>query len=410
MSLKFIKISSYYRDFLNQYYRQNPQIVKACYEEQHRHLMNQYFAWSDNYGRILAEKGMETMEIVANALPLQKAWAKENGVSPDSSPDTILLEQIRQFRPHIIYFQDSVTYNGNFVRRIKAEHPQLKLCIGNVCAPFSSMQIEAFRVFDYFTVCSPFFQKLLKKYGIPSVNIPHGFDPRILDKIKTDNPYPETPLAFLGSIFAGEDIHSTRRQILEKLVNENISFTFYGNLPDRSLIALIKKQASFITARTLDSIGLNWLTDAVKPIRKGRFHDKMPQRLTISKKLYQMARPPVFGLDMFKALSKAHIGFNSHGDCVGDYAANMRLFETTGVGTCLITDYKSNISDFFKVDEEIVTYRSPEECIEKIRWLIQNPQKCQEIALKGQQRTLADHNIASRVELFYQHLQDYLNQ
>ena len=408
MSLKFIKISSYYRDFLNQYYQQNPRIVKACYDEQHRHLMNQYFAWSDNYGRILAEKGMETMEIVANALPLQKAWAKENGLSPDLSPDSILLEQIRKFRPHIIYFQDSVTYNGNFVKKIKADHPQLKLCIGNVCAPFSSMQTEAFRVFDYFTVCSPFFQKLLEKYGIPSVNIPHAFDPRILDKIRGDHSYPETPLVFMGSIFAGEGMHSTRRQILEQLVNEGLSFTFYGNLPDRSLIALLKKQASFVAARTLDGMGFKWLTDIIKPIRKGRAHERMPRRLTLSKELYKKALPPVFGLDMFNALSKAAIGFNNHGDCVGDYAANMRLFETTGVGTCLITDHKSNIEDFFKVDEEIVTYQSPGECTEKIRWLIQHPEECREIARKGQQRTLKDHNIASRVELFYHHLIKHL--
>ncbi|MGQ1889416.1 glycosyltransferase family protein [Thermophagus sp. OGC60D27] len=408
MALRFLKISSYYRDFLNHYYRQNPLIVSAGYDEQYRHLMDQYFAWSDNYGRILAEKGMETMEIVANASPLQKAWAKENEVSPDLPADSILMQQIRQFRPNVIYFQDSVTYNGSFIKKLKAEHPQLKLCIGNVCAPFSSAQTEAFRAFDYFTVCSPFFQTLLKKYGIPSVNIPHAFDPRILNKIHSDNPYPQTSLAFMGSIFAGEGMHSTRRQILEQLVNEGISFTFYGNLPDRSLIGLLKKQASYLAAHTLDGLGMKGLTDAIAPIRKGRAHDRMPQRLSLSKKLYKMALPPVFGLEMFKALSKAAIGFNNHGDCVGDYAANMRLFETTGVGTCLITDYKSNISDFFKVDDEIVTYRSADECVEKIRWLIHHPEECRQMALRGQQRTLKDHNIASRVELFYLYLMEYL--
>ena len=32
----------------------------------------------------------------------------------------------------------------------------------------------------------------------------------------------------------------------------------------------------------------------------------------------------------------------------------MRLFEATGCGTLLITDWKENIEDFFKIDKEIV--------------------------------------------------------
>ena len=282
--------------------------------------------------------------------------------------------------------------------------PFIKLCIGNICSPFSSEQISEFKVFDYFTVCSPLFQKQLRIFDIESVVIPHAFDQRILQKLDENNHYPETTFMFTGSIFPGEGFHSIRLQILERLAEENISFTFYGNLPDRSLINLWKKQAAYIASHVLDNIGLKKITDKLPLIRKGRAHISMPKNMKISDNLYKMASQPVFGMEMFKALSKSKIGFNIHGDCAGDYAANMRLFEATGVGTCLLTDMKNDLNNYFEIDKEVVSFSSPDECIEKIKWLINNPEKCNEIAKNGQKKTLKDHNFKSRVDIFYNYL------
>lgn len=402
MSLRFLKISGYYRGFLDDYLHRNPQVTGLSYQAQHEHLMQQYFAWSDNYGRLLAAKGLETMEIVGNAGWMQKTWARENGLNPLAGQEEIVFNQILKFKPNVIYFQDSITYNGRWVQQLRAALPQLRLCIGNLCAPFGSSQIESFKAFDYFTVCSPFFRDQLSRYQIDSVNIAHAFDWRILDHLNRNNIYPQTPLVFLGSIIADEGFHSLRRQVLEELVKENIPFEFYGNLPDRSYIGLLKKQASYLAAHWLDDMGLASVTDKVPSIRKGRSHNTMPKGLQISSQLYKMARSPLFGLEMFKALSRAQIGFNIHIDCAGDYAANMRLFETTGVGTCLLTDRKGNLKDFFVEDEEVVTYGSAGECLEKIRWLTDNPEQCRAIALKGQKRTLEQHTFENRVDQFYQ--------
>ncbi|MFW6203230.1 MAG: glycosyltransferase family protein, partial [Marinilabilia sp.] len=282
--------------------------------------------------------------------------------------------------------------------------PGIRLCIGNLCAPFSSSQIEEFKVFDFFTVCSPFFKQQLAKYGMKSVIIPHAFDRRVLEKTEENNNYPRVPFIFIGSVFADEGFHSLRLRVLEQLANDDIPFALYGNLPDRSLKGLFKRRASFLAARTLDSIGLKQITDRITPIRKGRNHDKIPRRLNISKKLYQKVMPPVFGIDMYKALSHADIGFNIHIDCAGDYAANMRMFETTGVGACLVTDYKSNLDDLFRIGTEVIAYKGAEDCIEKIKWLIDHPDKCQEIAENGQRRTLKSHTFEARVQVFYDFL------
>ena len=43
----------------------------------------------------------------------------------------------------------------------------------------------------------------------------------------------------------------------------------------------------------------------------------------------------------------------------------MRLFEATGSGACLVTDWKENLGELFEPDVEVVTYRSVAECVKK---------------------------------------------
>ena len=54
---------------------------------------------------------------------------------------------------------------------------------------------------------------------------------------------------------------------------------------------------------------------------------------------------------------------NHHIDVAEAYAGNLRLFEATGVGTLLVTDWKKNLHEMFEAGKEVVTYRTPEECV-----------------------------------------------
>ena len=51
--------------------------------------------------------------------------------------------------------------------------------------------------------------------------------------------------------------------------------------------------------------------------------------------------------------------------------------------------HMKNMGALFAVDTEAVTYRSEEECIEKLRWLIAHPAERKAIAAAGQQRVAA---------------------
>jgi SAM-dependent methyltransferase len=76
----------------------------------------------------------------------------------------------------------------------------------------------------------------------------------------------------------------------------------------------------------------------------------------------------------------------------------MRLFEATGCGALLVTDYKDNLNELFEIGKEVVAYRSPEECAALIKYYLAHPDEAREIAWAGQQRTLREHTYTARME------------
>ena len=76
----------------------------------------------------------------------------------------------------------------------------------------------------------------------------------------------------------------------------------------------------------------------------------------------------------------------------------MRLYEATGVGTLLITDWKKNITDMFEPDKEIVVYRTPEECAELVQYYLDHDKEREKIAKAGQERTIREHTYHQRME------------
>ena len=99
---------------------------------------------------------------------------------------------------------------------------------------------------------------------------------------------------------------------------------------------------------------------------------------------------------MYQFLHDSNITINAHGSRIS-FAANVRLYEASGVGTCLLTDWKENIAELFEPNKEIVTYATKEEACDKIKYLLRHDSVRQKIAYNGQQRTLRDYTYSKRV-------------
>ena len=111
---------------------------------------------------------------------------------------------------------------------------------------------------------------------------------------------------------------------------------------------------------------------------------------------------------MFQKLANSKVSFNIHIDEAGNQAANMRMYEVTGMGTCLLTDWKNDINEYFEPDYEIVVYKSKEEVLQKIDYLLNNPKEREKIALNGQKRTLKDHSQKERIKKINEIILKYL--
>jgi len=356
--------------------------------------MNECYAWSDFYSKHLRELGNEAFEIVSNAEPLQNQWARENGSA--SRGRDIVFDQLKAIKPDVVLFQDSFTFNGERVKELRKNVPSIKLIIGNCCSIFNNDYIEQFKVFDFMNVCSQRFYDDFTKAGLKANIILHAFEDTILDRIKTDNPYPVVDFIFLGSFMPGSEWHELRQIVVNQLIKAGIDLDIYAHIQRISSFDLFSRRSAYLLVKFLKSLMLDDLAWKIPIIKKAYYLNELPKNPKNISAISKIAKSPVYGINMLKALSKAKIGFNMHAEVAGDYAANIRLFEITGAGSCMVTDWKKNMPELFEIDKEVVTFKSADECIEKVKWLLNHPKEREEIAKAGQKRVLKDHTFRNR--------------
>src|SRR5689334_20979966 len=75
--VKLFKLSTHYPSYLAHWYAAHPSAVEHDYRTQKAELDEDSFAWFDTWERALLVHGWTTFDAVANAEPLQRAWARE---------------------------------------------------------------------------------------------------------------------------------------------------------------------------------------------------------------------------------------------------------------------------------------------------------------------------------------------
>ena len=81
-------------------------------------------------------------------------------------------------------------------------------------------------------------------------------------------------------------------------------------------------------------------------------------------------------------------------------SVNNRFFEVNGCGGFQLLDYRPILKDLLPVDPELVSFKSIDEAIEKIRYYLQNPEERVAISQK-----IYDHFIDKYT---YDHLIQYI--
>ncbi len=406
MEFRFIKVTSFYKNFLESYYASNPEIGTLSYDDQYAHLMEQGYGYSNYFPRYLQQNySINGTELIHNAKALQNAWAKEHG--SENTGNNLLLEQLKTYQPEILFIQDSVNFGAPFIQKIRDEVPSLKLLIGHCCAPYNSESIKAFKNYDVILACSEKFLDDYRKNGINSYLFPHAIESSLIKQL-SDHRDRVNEIIFIGSLLYRNEFHKERITYVEEILRNKLPLEIYGQLETDSCTMVKIKQATYLTVKLLSALNIKSIYEN-ESLQKIGLLTELPRRSKYSSSIRKSIRDePIFGKEMLERIGHYAIGFNQHGEVAGDYAANVRLFEVTGAGSLLVTDHKKNIRDLFEPDSEILTYKNQEECIEKLRWAINHPAESQAIALAGQQRVLRDHSVEKRVDLLHEIIQKEL--
>lgn len=401
--MRLIRITTNYISYLQQFYATYPYLKSKSYELQYRELMGDCFGWSDFWTHALTKLGYEVWEPVSNAEIMQKTWAKEKGFQYNKQTwlTDITKAQVKFFKPDVLFVDDYSTFNKDFLLDLRQSCPSIKLILGWCGAPYYDASV--FLAYDIVLSNIPELVIDFQKSGHKAKYFRHAFDPRVSIKINElahKNESIVIPCSFIGSIFAGKSAHNERAVLIQKLI-EDVDIAVFSDIyrirsEDVVLIGIKK-----IVYDIIKSLSKNHsIREILQQIPKIRAYVESSSRPSLPPQLnstiVNQAKPPVFGLEMFQSLYNSQVTLNNHIDLSRNSASNMRLFEATGVGTCLVTDWKENLYELFEADHEVVTYRSNEECVEKIKWLLDNPKEREKIAKSGQIRTLRDHTFDKR--------------
>jgi spore maturation protein CgeB len=74
----------------------------------------------------------------------------------------------------------------------------------------------------------------------------------------------------------------------------------------------------------------------------------------------------------------------------------MRDFDGPMSGSCYVTHDNPDLRMVYKVGEEVVTYRSIDDCIDKVRWYLSHEDEREHVAGLGRARALAEHTWDKR--------------
>lgn len=397
--MRLLKLGIYHLSYLRDFYAKRPELKTQPYSVQHRALTDDCFGSSDFWTNALTKLNYETTDIIANAEFLQTSWASENDVNFDENDwlFEIAAAQIKSFRPDVLLVADYSTFTADFLKNLRRECPFIRLVLGWCGAPYNDSSV--FREWDIALSCVPEMVADFRAKGIRSHHVNHAFAPRILNRLNLKS-QPNVDFAFVGSILKQNQFHIERERLLLQLV-KSTNLQIWSEIKRPSAK---QRQNVFVRRKAHDivhaarSAGVSeQLLNALPLVRKIAGWKSLPSfEQYVDERIARRTVSPIFGIEMFQQLRDTRVVFNNHIDISPVSASNMRLFETTGVGACLLTDWKENLCELFEPDKEVLTYRSAAECVEKVNYILEHEDERRLIAAAGQLRTLREHTFDNR--------------
>jgi spore maturation protein CgeB len=375
--IRFFVASSVYPQHCRWFESQNANLSELPYARIVQLFGAEGCGWGESWRSALERTGQYQVFVSYYSWEsAQKVWAREQGVRPQ--PETwmadILTAQIDAFKPEVLFI-NGWHLGASYIQALRLRFPGLQKVVGYDGIAHHNSAL--FRGTDIVLAPLKETAAFYEARGLIGHLFKRGFDDGILGLLEKRTP--TIPASFAGSVSIGEHQHNERLRLLHHVSRRCPLQLFLLMQPVSQLPRILA--SNIVHARVAGWRSLINDVNAYWALSRAR-------------------QAPVFGKQMYQTLADSEVSLNCHIDAAGVNAGNMRLFEATGVGSCLLTDWKSNLRDFFEPDREVVTFRSPDECVDKLKFLLQNSKQREAIARAGQQRTLKDHNVRTEITRF----------
>ncbi len=328
-------------------------------------LLNKFFQYKYSWSNTIKNsfKTYDVEIVVGNSHQLQSLWLKEffSEKKNKFNKNLILEEQINFYKPEVVLFQNIKTFLDihEFIKQKNIK----SIVYDGVGHNLEFVAKNADIIFSCLNSSINYYQQFTNK----CLYLPHGFDETInLESKNRDN------LIFIGQV-SNKD-HFNRVIFLDSINNKFKIKLWLGKKPGffrllkNIIYNIFLKRNLFLCLKYLFSLN----------------------------RLYKNNLGNLYGIDMYNELNKSLITINYHIDKVGDEAANMRIFESTGSGICLLTENKKNLKNLFDIDQEVVVFNNTDEAISKIDFFLKNRKSALEIGMKAKEKTLIAHKISDR--------------
>ena len=356
MKKKILHVVDLYPEFLKQL-NQTVNFKSLTYDQILKEILKKRYAWSDILKSI---KKYNFFFIFPNFQQLQLKWADENEINLNYEYD-IFMEQIKYYQPDLVFFQTSITLskiidkvNFKYILWDGTNSKNLKIAKKSVLVLTNMPEAKKF-------------------YNLNKINselIDHFFDIRLIKEIKKNN-NKQLNVSFIGTM-TNKD-HFDRTIFLGEL-NNTIRINFFLGSTNNliKVFAIAVYNLIFKKKTLLNCLKYIFFQFKIKNLNKGS----------------------VYGKKMYEVIKKSKIVLNFH--IQSGSGLNMRVFECTGMGSCLLSDYQNNLNKYFNCEDDIICFQNIKDAENKIKNLLKNNSYRDKVALNAQKKVLSNSIFEKR--------------
>lgn len=279
-----------------------------------------------------------------NDAALQRAWARENGLSSGADPGDILLAQIEAHRTEVFYNCDPMNFGNAFLKRLPG-------CVRRTIA-WRAAPSEGGAFLDHDVIVNnfPYLLAAYRAQGVRAEYFFPGHDPE-MDAYAAQAERP-VDLLFVG----GYSRHHRRRgEMLRRA----------AALRDRYRVVFCL-DPSRLTRLAETPAGL------VGPLRRHR----RPAEIRA------VAAAPVYGRDLYAMLGRARVVLNGAIDMAGSARGNMRMWEAMGCAAAMVSD-SGDYPEGMVAGETFLDYSDGDEMIAAIGALLEQDERRRAVASRA---------------------------